>query len=90
MDLVESTPQPSLVHSFFKPLLPLIKSLAQFLVLDRHWLDPSDKRNEPDYLNEVYQRLILAFILENRDKEFMDHPIDNSYRKVEQRLWYER
>ena len=36
-------------HSFFKTLLPLIESLAAFLVVDRHWLEQSDKRNQPEY-----------------------------------------
>jgi hypothetical protein len=70
-------------HSFFKPLASLIESLAEFLVVDRHWLQPSDERHESEYLNEVFQRLILAFIIENRDKEFMDHPVDARLRGVE-------
>jgi hypothetical protein len=70
-------------HSFFKPLRPLIENLAAFLVVDRHWLEQSDKRNQPEYLNEAFQRLVLAFILENRGKKFMDHPVDSALRSVE-------
>jgi hypothetical protein len=70
-------------HSFFKPLQPLIENLAAFLVVDRHWLERSDKRNQPEYINEAFQRLILAFILENRSKEFMNHPVDSKLRVVE-------
>jgi hypothetical protein len=55
-------------HSFFKPLQPLIENLAAFLVVDRHWLERSDKRNQPEYINEAFQRLILAFILEHRSR----------------------
>jgi hypothetical protein len=72
-----------ITHSFFKPLQPLIENLAAFLVVDRHWLEQSDKRNQPEYLNEAFQRLILAFILENHGKEFMDHPVDSAFRSVE-------
>jgi hypothetical protein len=70
-------------HSFFKPLQPLIENLAAFLVVDRHWLERSDKRNQPEYINEAFQRLILAFILEHRSKEFMNHPVDSKLRVVE-------
>jgi hypothetical protein len=70
-------------HSFFKPLQPLIENLAAFLVVDRHWLERSDKRNEPEYINEAFQRLILAFILENCGKEFMNHPVDSKLHVVE-------
>jgi hypothetical protein len=75
--------QLGVTHSFFKPLLPLIESLATFLVVDRHWLEPSDERHEPEYLNEVFQRLILAFLLENRDEKFMDCHVDTRFRKAE-------
>jgi hypothetical protein len=70
-------------HSFFKPLQPLIENLAAFLVVDRHWLERSDKRNQPEYINEAFQRLILAFILEHCGKEFMNHPVDSKLRAVE-------
>jgi hypothetical protein len=86
--LVRSLAQGSLspfdvTHTFFTPLCPLIESLATFLVVDRHWLEPSDERHEPEYLNEVFQRLILAFILKNRDEEFMDCHVDTRFRKAE-------
>jgi hypothetical protein len=83
--LVRSLAQGSLshvTHSFFKPLQPLIENLAAFLVVDRHWLEQSDMRNQVEYLNEVFQRLILRFILDNRSKEFMDYPVDSSLRSV--------
>jgi len=72
-----------LTHSFFKPLWPLIENLAAFLVVDRHWLEQSDKRNQVEYLNEAFQRSILRFILDNRSKEFMDLPVDSNLRLVE-------
>ncbi len=70
-------------HSFFNPLQPLIENLAAFLVVDRHWLEQSDKRNQVEYLNEVFQQSILRFILDNRSKEFMDLPVDSNLRLVE-------
>lgn len=69
-------------HSFFNPLLPLIEQLATFLVVDRHWLETSDERNQPEYVNEAFQRLILQFILDNRGQDFMKHPVDRRLRKV--------
>jgi hypothetical protein len=51
--------------------------------MDRHWLEQSDKRNDPEYLNEAFQRLILVFILDNCYKQFIDHPVDSDLRAVE-------
>ncbi len=72
-----------ITHSFFNPLQSLIKKLSAILVVDRHWLEQSDKRNDPEYLNEAFQRLILAFILDNCCKYFIDHPVDSNLRAVE-------
>ena len=84
--LVRALAQGSLsrvTHSIFKPLLSLIENLAAFLVVDRHWLEQSDKRNQAEYLNEAFQRLILRFILDNHGQEFMDIPVDGNLRSVE-------
>ena len=84
--LVRAPAQGSLsriTHSFFKPLQPLIENLAACLVVDRHWLKQSDERNQPEYLNEAFQRSILKWILDNRGKLFMDQPVDGTLRSVE-------
>ena len=70
-------------HSFFNPLLPLIEQVAAFLVVDRHWLEKSDERNQPEYVNEAFQRLILQFILDNRGKNFMKHHVDSRLCEVQ-------
>ena len=70
-------------HSFFNPLLPLIEQVAAFLVVDRHWLESSDERNQPEYVNEAFQQLILQFILDNCGQDFMKHPVDRCLRKVQ-------
>jgi len=81
--LVRSLAQDSdVTHSFFNPLSPLIEQLAAILVVDRHWLETSDERNQPEYINEAFQRLILQFILDNHDKDFMKHPVNHHLRKV--------
>ena len=64
----------NLTHSFYKPLQPLIKDLAAILVIDRHWLKAPDPRKDTFYVTEAFQRLILRLMIENRGKEFMDHP----------------
>jgi hypothetical protein len=71
-----------LTHSAFRPLLPLLSNLAAFLVVDRHWLDESETRNNEQYVPEAFQRLILQFILENRYEKFMSIPVDRQFRQV--------
>jgi hypothetical protein len=75
-------PQLNLTHSVYRPLVPLIRKLASFLVVDRQWLPSSDVRNNPEYINEAFQRLIIKFILDNRDKEFMNCSVDVALRQV--------
>ena len=71
-----------ITHSFYKPLRPLIEDLAAILVNDSHWLPASDLRKDPFYITEAFQRLILNFIINNRGREFMDHCVDKTFRKV--------
>jgi hypothetical protein len=77
-----SNMSPNLAHSFYDPLRPLIKDLAAILVIDSHWLPASDPRKDRYYITEAFQRLILDFIIKNRDKEFMDCRIDKTFRDV--------
>jgi hypothetical protein len=72
-----------LTHSVYRPLLPLLRYLADILVVDRHWLDESETRNDPEYVPEAFQRLILQFMLDNRNKEFMTKQVDLQPRTVE-------
>ena len=62
-------------HSAYERLVPLLDNLAAILAVDRHWLEPPDPRNDPEYLNEAFQRLILRFILDNRGEEFMTYKV---------------
>ena len=72
-----------LAHSTFRPLLPLLSNLAAFLVVDRHWLDTTEVRNNEQYIPEAFQRLILQFILDNRSKGFMTQPVDRRFQQVQ-------
>jgi hypothetical protein len=56
---------------------------AAILVNDSHWLPASDPRKHPFYITEAFQRLILNFIIDNRGKEFMDHCVNKTFRKVQ-------
>jgi len=75
-----------LTHSFYKPLHPLIEDLAAILLIDSHHLKAPDPRKDTFYVTEAFQRLILKFIIENRGKQFMDRPVEKTFRQVE-RLW---
>jgi hypothetical protein len=70
----------NLLHPFYDPLRPLIKDLAAILVIDGHWLPASDLRKDPYYITEAFQRLILDFIIKNREEEFMKRRVDKTFR----------
>jgi hypothetical protein len=72
------------IHSYYKPLEPLIKDLAAILVIDSRWLPDEDDRKDPYYITEAFQRLTLKFIIDNHHKEFMDRRVEKTFfRKVE-------
>ena len=71
----------NLVHLLYEPLKPLIKDLAAILLIDSHWLPVSDPRKDVFYITEAFQRLILKFIIDNRDKEFINHRVEKTFRK---------
>jgi hypothetical protein len=78
----------NLTHSSYEPLQSLIKDLAAILVVDRHWLPASDPRSNPYYVNEAFQRLILSFMIDNKDEDFMRLKVDKMFREVEGRPQY--
>ncbi|KAG8906203.1 hypothetical protein FRB99_007419, partial [Tulasnella sp. 403] len=79
-------------HSTFQPhLAHLFKSLARILSsVDRHWLDKSETRNDPEYFAEAFQRLILQFLInhpsDNNDNGFMDVKINENPRESERHI----
>jgi hypothetical protein len=81
--LSSGNPPNNLTHSDYKPLGPLISRLAAILVVDRHWLPESDVRKRPGYICEAFQRLILEFIISNRDEDFMTCLVDDTLRTVQ-------
>ena len=73
-----------LMHSVYQRLFPLLRNLATILIVDRHWLDESETRNDPEYVSEAFQCLILQFILDHRDEEFMTREVEPEHRKSDQ------
>ena len=73
----------NITHSVYKPLWPLISSLAAILVVDNHWLPKSNVRKRPEYICEAFQRLILQFIDSKRNEDFMTFPVGESLRQVQ-------
>ncbi|KAJ8519769.1 hypothetical protein ONZ45_g3308 [Pleurotus djamor] len=63
-------------HSFFEPVAVLMDGVASVVAPDRSWLSEQDPRNHPEYALEGFQRLILSFVLQNKDKDFMRHSVD--------------
>ena len=82
-NLTSGDPPHSLTHSVYEPLWPLIRSLAAFLMVDRHWLPESGVRKRPDYMCEAFQRLILQFIDSKRSENFMTCRVADSLRQVQ-------
>ncbi|KAG8946855.1 hypothetical protein FRC04_011402 [Tulasnella sp. 424] len=72
-----------IVHSVYQPLGPLLCKLAKVLPVDRFWLDKNETRNDPEYIAEAFQRLILQFLLDNRNKDFMKCQVSGQPREVE-------
>ncbi|KAJ8514827.1 hypothetical protein ONZ45_g7679 [Pleurotus djamor] len=62
-------------HSFFAPAAVLVEGVASVVAPDRSWLSEQDPRNHPDCALEGFQRLILSFVLQNKDEDFMRQPV---------------
>jgi len=73
----------NLTHPVYAPLWPLISSLTAILVVDRHWLPESSDRKRPEYICEAFQRLILQFVVSNRNEDFMTCRVSDSLRQVQ-------
>ena len=71
-------------HPFCQPLWPLLGQLAAIRNADRYWLKSSDPRNHPGgYISEALQRLILRFILDHRNEEFVQRKVRSCLRRPE-------
>ena len=72
-----------LTHSFYNPLLPLIKDLATIILIDSHWFPESDPRKDPCYITKAFQHLILQFIIDNHGQEFMNRCVEQTFHTVQ-------
>ena len=64
----------------YAPLSVLLDQLGDALECDLHWATDTPY-TDPDFLHEVFQRHILNYIFENRDKDFMNLVKDDISRK---------
>ncbi|KAJ2918294.1 hypothetical protein MD484_g2085, partial [Candolleomyces efflorescens] len=80
--LVFSSAFDGLAHSYFNPVIPLIKDMAAILRTDRFWLPKDDPRKHPEYISEALQRVVLAFLEQHRDDKFMSYHIDPGHPRI--------
>lgn len=60
-------------HSRLGPIAKLMGKLASVLSsVDRHWIDTRDPRSSHEFVTEAFQRLILSFLLNPENKDFME------------------
>ncbi|KAF9477177.1 hypothetical protein BDN70DRAFT_838189 [Pholiota conissans] len=64
----------------YAALEKLLSRIAIHLGNDRFWagVEPFSRT---EFIHEAFQRVLLNFIVENQDQEFMDLPKDDNYRK---------
>lgn len=65
----------------------LAKFACVFLTVDRHWIDTDDQRSSNEFFAEAFQRLILAFLLDPKNKEVMEMEIVPETRQPAKPRW---
>ena len=83
LDCKDEDFQNDFIHPEYDQLLPLIISMAALIREDYHWVK-EEKYRHPEYLHDALQRVILNFVLENKDAPFMDLQKLPESRQVEQ------
>jgi hypothetical protein len=71
----------NIFHPGYGGLLDLSQSIARAILPDYHWAE-GDVRQLPDFVHEILQRIILNFVVENKDAPFMDKKKADKNRKV--------
>jgi len=79
--LEDNDPEGGLVHPEYRQLLPLIQSMLDLIQRDYHWVK-EEKYKHPEYLHDALQRVVLNFVLENKEVSFMDLQKSPEYRPV--------
>lgn len=70
-------------HPDYIDISPLLESMREHLRIDLEFSKDKIKQKEPEYLCEVFQRLILNFLVEHRNAEFLWLPKDIKWRDIE-------
>ncbi len=68
------------LHSSLHPVSNLIADLASVINADPLYMSEDSPRSSPEYAHEAFQRIILQFLNDNQDKEFMRLKVDGTRR----------
>ena len=68
------------VHPKYAPIHALLDEMRIHLRVDLQHSKDKTRRDNPEYLCEVFQRLILNFLVDREDEQFLDLPKDEKNR----------
>jgi len=71
------------LHSRHSKLATLLDGMCEHLQGDLSFSKDKERRENPEYIHEVFQRLILNLLIANCDEEFMDTRKEKEPRDVE-------
>ncbi|TEB25625.1 hypothetical protein FA13DRAFT_1817342 [Coprinellus micaceus] len=69
-------PEDKTCHSLYNPVKALLRGLSAVLLPDQCWLPTDNVQSDVEYVAEVFQRQVLAFVLKHQADEFMLHKVD--------------
>ncbi|KAF8968127.1 hypothetical protein BDZ97DRAFT_1755530 [Flammula alnicola] len=77
------------VHNELPPLRSLLREIGKHIQCDHYWAEDENLMH-PEYVHEVFQRLIFNFLIEHRNEPFMDVPLKQSSRPSNHSQAYRR
>ncbi|CCA77047.1 hypothetical protein PIIN_11032 [Serendipita indica DSM 11827] len=77
-----NTTEPFPLHKDYVLVNELLDQMREYLKVDLKYSEDERKRNDPEYLCEVFQRLILNFLVEYQGSPFLTLERDAEFRKV--------
>ena len=69
-------------HPAYDQISRLLEEMRNHLRIDLSSSKISVKKEEPEYLCEVFQRLVLNFLVEHKDSAFLDERKDANWRRI--------
>jgi hypothetical protein len=79
------------LHSAYKPLEGLLKSMALHLRADLHWVTDKNENfkemRDPEFMHEAFQRHIFNFLVTNKENPFMHQARAATNRVVADGAW---